>query len=438
MLVLPSGPGRRLDLKRRESIWSYLVLSIGCHLVFLALWPARVPQAPAPTERIVQVRLHENRGATQVPARPGAQERSRRQMPPARELPKAPPQEPAPISDLDDGPRKAQVSERKAVQTEAVDQRPREEGGAPVSREELAAVRPAGSPAPRVSLETGGAPPPAPESCPQGALFLVEEELPPRGEAEGPSGTAVGALSWPARAPGEDKAAVGAIEEEPSLPVGPPAKEVPAASALEPVPQAPAEGEERPVLFGEREPVPAGRAALPPAPAEAEPAPKVAAGKGSLGEELAPRQVAREEKPGLPEVQVVGAPLPTRPVPLPESMPALPREAPALAREPLVPGRPPSGEPAPPIGGVQEGPLPGETVRRVPPVYPMAARKLGLEGVVRLSVRIDGEGRPVDVKLAESSGRWDFDASAMEAVAKWRFAPGKEWIEVTIEFKLTD
>jgi protein TonB len=68
----------------------------------------------------------------------------------------------------------------------------------------------------------------------------------------------------------------------------------------------------------------------------------------------------------------------------------------------------------------------------------MAARKLGLEGVVRLSVRIDGEGRPVDVKLAESSGRWDFDASAMEAVAKWRFAPGKEWIEVTIEFKLTD
>lgn len=84
-------------------------------------------------------------------------------------------------------------------------------------------------------------------------------------------------------------------------------------------------------------------------------------------------------------------------------------------------------------------------LKRVKPVYPPVARRLGLEGTVVLSVRIDKEGIPREVSVAQSSGRWDFDVSALEAVKQWRFQPPEQdqdvsarWIKVSIQFKLTD
>ena len=446
-------------MKRRESIWSYLALSIGCHLVFLASLPARIPQAPAPAERVVQVMLHENRGVRQVLTRPPVQERPREQLPPTRELPKAPPRESSPRPRFDEAPRQAQVVEKTSVYIEASDTRPREGSKAPRPREELPAARSAGSPAPRVSLERVGLPRDD-ERGPQ--VGLAQEALPPREEPGGLPGAAASTFSWPEGTPAEDEVSGGvdiegpalpglpakdgasflAMDEGPSLPAaGPPVKEAAPVSLGQAV-QAPAEGHGRPLMLGELESVPRGETVQPPVPVQEGPAPRVSTGERALEEGLAPRQVAREESPGLPEVGVARLPREARPAPTPESLPEPAREAPALAKElaPVIQIRPPSEESMPSVGGeeVQDAPIPGATVRRVPPVYPMAARKLGLEGVVRLSVRIDGEGRPLEVNLAESSGRWDFDSAAMEAVAKWRFAPGREWIEVVIEFKLTD
>lgn len=82
-------------------------------------------------------------------------------------------------------------------------------------------------------------------------------------------------------------------------------------------------------------------------------------------------------------------------------------------------------------------------VRQVKPVYPSAARRRGLEGTVVLSVQVDQNGVPVDVQVASSSGRMDFDLAASQAVSQWQFklkngtAPEPQRLTVKVEFRLT-
>jgi TonB family protein len=74
-------------------------------------------------------------------------------------------------------------------------------------------------------------------------------------------------------------------------------------------------------------------------------------------------------------------------------------------------------------------------IRRVAPVYPDLARKIGLTGVVKLvavvapngsvkSVRVVG-GNPVLVKAAQ------------EAVTAWKFAPAAEETRQTVELRFS-
>lgn len=60
------------------------------------------------------------------------------------------------------------------------------------------------------------------------------------------------------------------------------------------------------------------------------------------------------------------------------------------------------------------------------PAYPPLSRRLGEEGRVLLRVWVSVQGRAERVALVRSSGFERLDRSAMEAVARWRFAPARQ------------
>lgn len=77
------------------------------------------------------------------------------------------------------------------------------------------------------------------------------------------------------------------------------------------------------------------------------------------------------------------------------------------------------------------------------PAYPMASRRLGEAGVVRLRVLVGSEGQALQVELDRGSGYSRLDRAALEAVAGWRFIPARRgdlavasWVVVPIEFAL--
>lgn len=74
---------------------------------------------------------------------------------------------------------------------------------------------------------------------------------------------------------------------------------------------------------------------------------------------------------------------------------------------------------------------------RMPPTYPMSARRRGIEGEVELRVEVDSDGRPRVVTIARSSGDRQLDGAAARAVEQWRFAVAAPMaIEIPIQFRL--
>jgi len=71
------------------------------------------------------------------------------------------------------------------------------------------------------------------------------------------------------------------------------------------------------------------------------------------------------------------------------------------------------------------------------PPYPLAARRLGVEGVVTLEVLVRPDGSPGEVRVQSSSGSPLLDASALDTVRKsWRFIPARRG-NVPIESRVT-
>lgn len=69
---------------------------------------------------------------------------------------------------------------------------------------------------------------------------------------------------------------------------------------------------------------------------------------------------------------------------------------------------------------------PASQVFTTQPPYPPEARELGVEGAVRLQVRVGIDGCPRAVKIVRSSGRSDFDLSSVTTVQReWRFRPAR-------------
>jgi periplasmic protein TonB len=64
-------------------------------------------------------------------------------------------------------------------------------------------------------------------------------------------------------------------------------------------------------------------------------------------------------------------------------------------------------------------------LRNPPPTYPENARRMGQEGLVLLTAKIDAEGKPNSIILKESSGFRSLDNAALKTVQKWRFSPAK-------------
>jgi protein TonB len=77
------------------------------------------------------------------------------------------------------------------------------------------------------------------------------------------------------------------------------------------------------------------------------------------------------------------------------------------------------------------------------PVYPLAARRRGLEGRVLLSVHVRADGSCAEVQLRQSSGHALLDDSALATVRRWRFLPATRagqamdsWVDVPVSFRL--
>ena len=64
-----------------------------------------------------------------------------------------------------------------------------------------------------------------------------------------------------------------------------------------------------------------------------------------------------------------------------------------------------------------------DTLRRVRPIYPLASRRRGEEGEVRLLVSLGLNGSVAAVTVSISSGYSSLDESAVNAVKKWLFSP---------------
>ncbi len=75
-------------------------------------------------------------------------------------------------------------------------------------------------------------------------------------------------------------------------------------------------------------------------------------------------------------------------------------------------------------------------------VYPYGARKKGFEGVVVVFVRLDTEGRPLEIKMARSSGYRVLDTAAVSLVKKalpYRHNTGHDIsFEIPIKYSLVE
>lgn len=74
---------------------------------------------------------------------------------------------------------------------------------------------------------------------------------------------------------------------------------------------------------------------------------------------------------------------------------------------------------------IREVDVPPKAMDVPEPVYPVAARRQGLEGWVRLRLKIDEQGRVSDAEVAESQPEGVFDEAAVEAFRQARFEPAR-------------
>jgi len=76
------------------------------------------------------------------------------------------------------------------------------------------------------------------------------------------------------------------------------------------------------------------------------------------------------------------------------------------------------------VYSVGNGTTPPSVISKVDPEYSEEARKAKYSGSVMLSIVVNTDGKAEDIKVVKSLGM-GLDEKAMEAVAKWRFNPGK-------------
>ncbi|MDX2020781.1 MAG: energy transducer TonB [Deltaproteobacteria bacterium] len=101
----------------------------------------------------------------------------------------------------------------------------------------------------------------------------------------------------------------------------------------------------------------------------------------------------------------------------------------------------PPAPPAPaPIKAAHEG---ANYLKNPRPAYPPLALSRGWEGRVQLKVYVGPQGRPLNIVIAQTSGRDMLDNAAINAVRGWSFVPAKQgdtavagWVVVPIVFQI--
>ena len=93
------------------------------------------------------------------------------------------------------------------------------------------------------------------------------------------------------------------------------------------------------------------------------------------------------------------------------------------------------------IGGDVSAP---KIVKHVEPEYSEAARRAKFNGVVSMTLVVDEKGMPRDIRVVRPTGM-GLDEKALEAVRKWRFAPGRKngvpvstYATVDVSFRILD
>ena len=94
--------------------------------------------------------------------------------------------------------------------------------------------------------------------------------------------------------------------------------------------------------------------------------------------------------------------------------------------------------------GAQVEATPLEFVNQAP-AYPAIARRRGWEGVVIVQVRVEKDGHPSSVTVAQTSGYQMLDQAAVDTIRDWRFKPAKSGplsfastINIPVRFQLVE
>lgn len=83
------------------------------------------------------------------------------------------------------------------------------------------------------------------------------------------------------------------------------------------------------------------------------------------------------------------------------------------------------------------------TLSRMPPIYPLAAKRKGVEGWVAVRFIVNKQGRVEEITIVEAQPPGLFETSIRRCVSAWRFKPGtidgeavRVWAKTTFRFEL--
>jgi len=169
---------------------------------------------------------------------------------------------------------------------------------------------------------------------------------------------------------------------------------------------------------------------------------------------LAAPVVQAETPPIQPPPRTVPVPQPRIERAAPASLPVEPAEEPGDTST-IMPGEPPPV--VAPVAAMAPMVAPGAPVTHDAEPdykasylnnrldYPLAARRMGLQGRVVLNVEVLAEGLCGQVNVHQSSGHEILDNAAMQSVKTWKFIPARhaggavtKWFMVPILFSLKD
>ncbi len=73
------------------------------------------------------------------------------------------------------------------------------------------------------------------------------------------------------------------------------------------------------------------------------------------------------------------------------------------------------------IGEVDNSPVP---VAQIPPIYPVKAKRLGIEGWVNIQFIVTENGTVENIEILDANPKNIFNRSVLRCISSWRFSPG--------------